>query len=190
LIFAVPYLHLSSAYRFVLVDVDEGISVEGDAPPERVVGYIVGSTDRRIFDQDAAENWWPKVQAQYPHPPDSDKEKYSDAEWHYFKMIAHPRSTFPQPTPQEVLEVYPAYVHINLLEPYRGKGWGSKLVKAACEAVKEAGGKGLFIGLDPRNNESRKFYLAVGFERLPTPKGEYYGLDIDKFLKRGKEKTA
>jgi ribosomal protein S18 acetylase RimI-like enzyme len=71
------------------------------------------------------------------------------------------------------------------LESYRGKGWGSKLIKVAAETVKRDGGRGLWVGIDSRNDESRKFYLAIGFEKIVSEEGEYYGLDVEKFLARG-----
>lgn len=178
LVYAVPYLHLSSAYRFVLVDInDENDQVQ----EEKVVGYVVGSTNCRAFEKDATENWWPKIQARYPHPPEDSKEQYTGAEWYYFDTIAQPPTTG-----QEVVDIYQAFLHINILKPYRGKGWGSKLIRTAAEEAKSEGGKGLWVGIDSKNDEGRKFYLAIGFERMESKEGEYYGLDVDKYLNRGK----
>jgi hypothetical protein len=100
LVYAIPYLHLSSAFRFVLVDVEEEGIIGEDATKDKVVGYVVGSTNCRAFEQDAAENWWPRIQAKHPHPPDSEKADYTDTEWSYFDTIAHPPVTA-----QEVLDV-------------------------------------------------------------------------------------
>jgi len=171
LVYAVPYLHLSSAFRFVLVNSQE----EGTS--DNVVGYVIGSTDCRAFEKDEAENWWPNMRAKYPHPPDSEKSHYNEREWKCFDAISCPPTIG-----QEVLDVYQAFLHINILEPYRRKGWGSKLIQVAAETVKKDNGKGLWVGIDPRNDEARKFYLAIGFEKIESGNREYYGLDIDRFL--------
>jgi ribosomal protein S18 acetylase RimI-like enzyme len=181
LVYAIPYLHLSSAFRFVLVDVEEEGTIGENATTDKVVGYVVGSTNCRTFEQDATENWWPRIQAKHPYPPNSEKADYTDTEWYYFDTIVHPLVTA-----QEVLDVYQAFLHINILEPYRGKGWGSKLIRTAAETVKKGGGKGLWVGIDSRNDEARKFYLAIGFQKIASEQGEYYGLDVERFLATGK----
>ncbi|KIM24965.1 hypothetical protein M408DRAFT_316707 [Serendipita vermifera MAFF 305830] len=177
LIFAAPYVHLASAYCFVLVD--DADSATNDST-DTVVGYIVGSTNCRAYERDAAENWYPAIRAKYSYPLD-DAQEYSDVERLFL--------------PQEVLDIYQAYLHINILEPYRGKGWGTRLIRAAAEAVKKDGGKGLWVRLNPKNEESLKFYTAIGFEKITTVKGEFYGfdgefygIDVEKYLNsdRGK----
>jgi ribosomal protein S18 acetylase RimI-like enzyme len=185
LVYALPYLHLSSTFQFVLVDVEEEGMTGENTTKDKVVGYVVGSTNCRTFEQDAAENWWPRVQARHPHPPSSKKGDYTDTEWAYFDTITHPPTTA-----QEVLDVYQAFLHVNILEPYRGKGWGSKLIRTAAETVKRGGGKGLWVAIDSRNDESRKFYLAVGFRKIASEQGEYYGLDVERFLAGGKGTTS
>lgn len=164
---------------------DDGAGETDDAAKEKVVGYVVGSTDCRTFEQDATENWWPKVQAKYPHPPDSEKDQYNGTEWYYFDTITRPPTTG-----QEVLDVYRAFLHINILEPYRGKGWGSKLIQTAAETVKADGGDGMWVGIDSRNDNARKFYLAIGFEKIESKEGEYYALNVDKFLEKRTKKDA
>lgn len=37
---------------------------------------------------------------------------------------------------------------------------------------------GVHLGIDPRNDEARQFYLRVGFTRIPSSSGEWYGLKI------------
>lgn len=187
-IFAAPYVHMSSAYCFVLVDIDEGAVSTTSETEGTVVGYIVGTTNCRAYEKEAAENWWPKMHAKYPQPPESDKEQYSDLELFFYRIMSHPHIT-----PQAVLDIYQAYLHINILEPYRGKGWGSKLIRAAAEGVKNDGGKGLWLRLNPNNKASQKFYTALGFKNILTIEGEFhgldgifYGLDVEKYLSSGK----
>ncbi|KAG8757740.1 hypothetical protein FRC14_001569 [Serendipita sp. 396] len=174
LVYAVPYLHLAAAWRFVLVEMDNESN-------EKVVGYILGSSDCRAFEADAAENWWPKLQPRYPRPPESDRDQYTGAELYYLDFIAKPHTTG-----QEVLDVYPAFLHINILPVHQGKGWGSKMIRRAAEQVLSDGKKGLWVGIDSRNDNGRKFYKAIGFERIESKEGEYYALDAQKFVDSGR----
>lgn len=180
LVYAVPYLHLSSCWQYVLVN-----NVEGQ--PEEIVGYVVGASDCRAFEADAIANWWPKVQQRYPKPPESEKDNYTGAEWYYFETIDKPHSTG-----QEVIDVYPAFLHINILPPHQGQGWGTKMIRKAAEQVTSDGAKGLWVGIDARNDNARQFYKAIGFVNIPSKEGEYYALDAQKFLDsdRGRRGTA
>ncbi|ROT42687.1 hypothetical protein SODALDRAFT_304141 [Sodiomyces alkalinus F11] len=74
----------------------------------------------------------------------------------------------------EVLwETYGATMHIDLLGPWQGKGWGRKLIEAFVESVKAAdreksGGtrvykKGIWIGVAGDNGKVVPFYEKVGF---------------------------
>lgn len=177
LVYAVPYLHLTTSWKYVLINVQNG--------NEEVVGYVVGSSDCRAFEADAAENWWPKIQKRLPKPPDSEKDNYTPQEWYYLDFIANPHTTG-----QEVVDVYPAFLHINILPPYQGKGWGTKMICQAAKQVASDGGKGLWVGIDKRNDNARQFYKSVGFEFIPSVEGEYYALNVQKFLESDKGKKA
>lgn len=179
-VYAVPYLHLSTTWKYVLVDVNES-SDSNDEVNEEVVGYVVGASDCRAFEADANENWWPKAQQRFPKPPDSEKDQYTGYEWYYFETIAH----FPS-TGQEVIDVYPAFIHINILPPHQGKGWGTKLIRKAAEHVLNDGVAGLWVGIDSKNDSARKFYLAIGFQAIESKEGEYFALDIKKYLASGR----
>jgi ribosomal protein S18 acetylase RimI-like enzyme len=170
LVYAVPYLHLASCWKYVLVN-----NVEGQQ--EEIVGYVLGASDCRAFEADAAENWWPKVQQRYPKPPESEKSKYTEAEWYYFETIANPHTTG-----QEIVDVYPAFLHINILPPHQGQGWGTRMIRKAAEQVTSDGAKGLWVGIDKRNDDARQFYKALGFFFIQSKEGECYGLDAKKFL--------
>lgn len=175
LVYAVPYLHLDSAWRYVLVETDDA-GVEKD-----VVGYVVGSSNCRAFEADAEKNWWPPLRPRYPKPEDADRDAYTGAELYYLDFIANPALTG-----QEVLDVYPAFLHINILPPHQGKGWGTKMIRQAALQVQADGEKGLWVGIDSRNDNGRQFYKAIGFEKMESKEGEYYGLDIKRFLDSGR----
>jgi len=72
-------------------------------------------------------------------------------------------------------------MHINLLPEAQGQGWGRKLISVAIKHVQRHHGSALFLGIDPRNDDARRFYKHVGFEHVPTANGENYVLDFEKW---------
>lgn len=184
IVYAVPYLHLKSCWGFVLVDSGEETSNNNDAS-EKVVGYVIGSSSVRDFEADAAANWWPAARERFPLPPASEESKYNGTELYYFKTI----NNFPL-TGQEVVDVYPAFLHINLLEGYRGAGWGSTLIRTAAEKVLGDGVEGLWVGIDSRNDAGRRFYLGIGFQKMESKEGDYYALDCQSYLDSGRGRRS
>lgn len=61
------------------------------------------------------------------------------------------------------------------------KGFGRKLMRSAVEYLQSRGHTGLFVGLDPANDEAKKFYARLGFRRIEI-KGELWALDFDQFI--------
>lgn len=41
-------------------------ATSSDAPVERVIGYIIGTTDTRAYAAEALRDWWPLQRAKYP----------------------------------------------------------------------------------------------------------------------------
>ncbi|KAI0129757.1 acetyltransferase [Xylariales sp. AK1849] len=68
-----------------------------------------------------------------------------------------------------------ATMHIDLLEPFQGQGWGRKLIERFVESVKASGadyGEGTWIGIGGENSKVVKFYERVGFRVVEKPDGE------------------
>lgn len=75
---------------------------------------------------------------------------------------------------RELVEKYRAMLHIDLLEPVQGQGWGRKMIERFVEAVREEGkkegvdiGKGIQLGVAGENTKVVKFYERVGFRVYP-----------------------
>ncbi|ESK94392.1 gcn5-related n-acetyltransferase [Moniliophthora roreri MCA 2997] len=149
LIFAIPYVKLPTTWAFVLVDE----SKEGE-----VVGYVVGSKDTREYERYAMGHWWPPLAAKYP-PSLAVKE----ADARYMKML---QSMFT--APEHNIAFAAAHLHINILPEHQGKGWGRKMINAAIEYLKGENieGNGVWLGMDPRNENARKFYYKMGFKPI------------------------
>lgn len=63
----------------------------------------------------------------------------------------------------DVLSVYPAHLHINVLPGFTGKGWGAKMVEVFLGAIKSAGARGVHLGMVRTNDGARRFYERLGF---------------------------
>lgn len=73
---------------------------------------------------------------------------------------------------EEVWGTYGATMHIDLLEPWQGKGWGRKLIGAFVDGLRAADRekgvgrpykKGIWIGIAEENGKVVPFYEKVGF---------------------------
>ncbi|KAL1843122.1 hypothetical protein VTJ49DRAFT_3069 [Mycothermus thermophilus] len=71
---------------------------------------------------------------------------------------------------REMVERYRAMLHINLLEGWRGQGWGRRLIERFVEAVKASGedyGEGIQLGVSGENTKVVPFYEKMGFRVYP-----------------------
>ena len=60
---------------------------------------------------------------------------------------------------------YPAHLHIDLLDEYQGKGYGTELMKALLEKLKSMGVPGVMLIVDKNNTGAQRFYTRAGFTR-------------------------
>ena len=125
---------------------------------KEVVGYIVGATDTRAFERAAKEDWWPALAQKYPVEGEH-KITGKQADESYARLISNMTEI-----DQESIDFSPAHLHINILEEYRGQGWGRKLITRAIEYLRdEVKLDGVFLGMDSRNVDAGKFYERLGF---------------------------
>ena len=71
----------------------------------------------------------------------------------------------------ELVRRYRATMHIDLLAPFQGQGWGRRLIEAFVQSVREAvaagkgdAGEGIQIGVAGDNDKVVPFYEKVGFK--------------------------
>ncbi|KAF8603604.1 acyl-CoA N-acyltransferase [Ceratobasidium sp. AG-I] len=164
LVYAEPYVVISPWFGFLLIHPKPDGS-------EEILGYILGTPDTRRFESGIERDWYPPIRLKYPTSPYPAEATDSDR-----SLID--RIHKPDTTPQEVIDVSKAHIHIDLLPQAQGYGWGTKLMSKAVGYLKEQGSDSVFVGIDPRNHKARKFYLAVGFESVATSEGEFYRLDL------------
>lgn len=161
LVYAVPYVKLPHTWGFVM---------ERDDTKE-VVGYILGATDTPAFEKAAGETWWPSLAPKYPVEGEH-KIVGKPADRHYAKLISKGDRI-----EQECIDFSPAHLHINVLEDYQRQGWGRKLIGRAVEHLRdEVGLDGVFLGMDMRNTDAKKFYERLGFRRWSGAPEHFVGL--------------
>lgn len=79
---------------------------------------------------------------------------------------------------------YPAHLHVNLVERWRGQGLGARLIEAFSDAARREGAPGVHV-VTQRGARNVRFYHANGFrERAATTLGEtelvFLGRDLDR----------
>lgn len=76
---------------------------------------------------------------------------------------------------------YPAHLHIDILPEYQSMGFGSKLINAFCDNLKDLGVKGVMLIVGEDNEGARRFYERNGFHLLQVvPTGAAYGKTLQE----------
>ncbi|KIJ56272.1 hypothetical protein M422DRAFT_23576 [Sphaerobolus stellatus SS14] len=170
LIFAIPYNRLETTFGFVLVDM-ENLS---EYPEGQVVGYIVGTSDTKKFEDVQESTWWPALREKYPKGNPSSR---TEADSNLINVFIHS----PYTNPEDITSHHSAHIHIDILSSHQRRGFGRKLMAAAVGYLQEMGRTSLFVGLDPKNEEAKKFYANLGFNRINKEGGEWWALDFKDF---------
>lgn len=133
LVYAEPYVVVPPNFGFLLVSTDSN----GE---ETVLGYVLGTPDTRVFEAGLEETWYKDLRPKYPkdpYPPNA-----TPADKHMIGLVHKPDTT-----PQETINMSRAHIHIDLLPPAQGQGWGPKLIGKAIEHLKNQGCDSLFVGI-------------------------------------------
>jgi ribosomal protein S18 acetylase RimI-like enzyme len=147
-------LKFYSAFAFVL---------EADAGPP--VGYAVGVLDTGSFYRQCEAEWWPPLRAVYPDHATIPANELT-TEQRMIQLVHRPVQA-----PPKIWNVYPSHLHINILPPGQGRGYGRALIETLLAALSTAGSPGVFLGLQPNNETAPGFYEHLGFVWLPVIPG-------------------
>ncbi|KAF2108410.1 acyl-CoA N-acyltransferase [Lophiotrema nucula] len=145
-----PYIHLSPHTCYVL---DNG---SGQA-----VGYIIGTETTATFSKRWKSEFVPTVELKNVPKPGLDRAQV-DLQWMREAVYNGECSTL-LPFP-ELLEEYPAHLHIDILPAFTGKGWGGKMVGVFEDRMRELGAEGVHLGMVRTNERAKAFYERLGFE--------------------------
>lgn len=143
-LFAGPYAYLTPGLAYVVDD--------GGTP----VGYVVGTADTAGFARRYRAEWIPRLGDRYPVPPPPPRTPTQD-------MIALHHD--PERMLVAGLDGYPAHLHIDLLPPYQGQGWGRRLIARFLSVVDAPG---VHVAMLTANVKARGFYDRLGFTVLPV----------------------
>jgi ribosomal protein S18 acetylase RimI-like enzyme len=147
-IWAGPYIELEPELAFVL---DDG----GTA-----VGYVIGTADTAAFVRSYRQRWIPHLAGAYAEPSDPP----ADSEEALISFAFQPERML-----NTDLDPYPAHLHINILPPYQGSGYGRRLIERFFESAARAGAEGVHVVVARTNTRAHGFYQRVGFQVLETP---------------------
>lgn len=64
------------------------------------------------------------------------------------------------------LDGYPAHLHVNVREGFRGQRIGPRLVESFCERTRAAGIRGVHAGVSAENPRACHFFEGLGFAEL------------------------
>lgn len=144
-LYAAPYALFEPELAFV---VDDGTGA--------VVGYVLGARDTTAFEARCERDWWPALRARHPLQPDG--QRFDDL----LIALIHHRI----PHAADLLAAHPSHLHIDLLAPIQGQGWGRRLIETLMSALRAAGSPGVHLGVSTRNHSAIAFYRRLGFTEL------------------------
>ena len=129
------------------------VAADGDG----VGGYVLGTLDTRTFEAACERAWWPALRARHPDPGPSPRTPDE-------ALIA--KLHRPDTSPDEVVEQYPAHLHIDLYPRLQGRGIGRRMIERLLAWMIAAGTPGVHLGVGPTNARAIAFYERCGFARL------------------------
>ena len=134
-----------------------------------VAGYLLSADDSRAFERWADAEWWPGLRDRYPRRDDDSL----DAE--VIGLIHEPPRA-----PDEVLDEFPAHLHIDLVERARGQGMGRTLVEHLLADLRSRGIHGVHLDVAADNPNGQGFYHHLGFHEVHSRPGSVLmGLRLD-----------
>ncbi len=120
-----------------------------------VAGYCLAARDTLAFAAWAEASWWPQLRAQHPRRADGTP----DAE--VIELLHEPPVAS-----ADIVEQYPAHLHIDLLERVRGTGTGRRLIEQQLAQLATAGAPGCHLTVGTTNGNAISFYRHLGWQVL------------------------
>jgi len=125
------------------------------ADDDGVAGYCLAARDTRAFGAWAEASWWPPLRAAYPPRDDGTRDS------EIIDLLFDPPMA-----DREIVDAYPAHLHIDLLERVRGTGTGRVLIERQLEQLGDAGVRGTHLTVDAANSNAIAFYDHLGWHAL------------------------
>jgi ribosomal protein S18 acetylase RimI-like enzyme len=125
-----------------------------------VVGYLTGCLDTHQCDRTIERKVIPKAAAGAVRRG----ALYRAETWRL--LAAFVGTALLGGRPKVDLEAYPAHLHINLRQGFRGRGLGRQLIEHFRRQVQERGLRGIHLVAWGENEAGRGFFEAMGFRLL------------------------
>ncbi len=124
----------------------ENVFILVDEETDNAQGYVFGARDFKTY----IKNMKPYLEK----IKKTGKENYRDA---IMEIIGHAVFSLK----------YPAHLHIDINEPYRGNGNGSRMISTLTEHMKKnMGVKSIMLIVGSGNTRGIKFYQKNGFKKI------------------------
>lgn len=143
-IYAAPYLMFDGCICIV-AEAGEGLA-----------GYAVGAIDTRIFESRLETGWWPGLRTRHALPR-GDRSRWSSYEFRAW-TVHHPA-----PSPDAVVERFPAHIHMHLLPAFRGRGLGTRLLETWIDAAQREKIAAVHATVGAGNSAGLRFWTSRGF---------------------------
>lgn len=147
-IYAAPYGLLAAELAFVIED-ELGVA-----------GFVVGALNTSTWEAQLERDWWPALRLHYPDPDIGSSDAWTLDQKRAF-MIHHPART-----PPNIVDRYPAHLHMNLLPRVQGRGLGSTLLATWVDAAANQEVLAIHVGVNRNNRRAARFWSAKGFDSL------------------------
>ena len=122
------------------------------ADDQGVGGYALAVADTRGFERWAEALWWPALRERY------QPTAAGTADGEIVRLIHRPSRADPA-----VVADYPAHLHIDLLERFRGRGLGRALIADLADALRSRGVPGVHLEVAADNPNAIAFYRHLAF---------------------------
>jgi GNAT superfamily N-acetyltransferase len=152
-IYSAPYAVLEPQLALV-VDDDDGVA-----------GFAVGTLDTARWHARLEADWWPTLRRDYADPSAIPPAERSVDQRRAF-TIHHPERP-----PRQVVDAYPAHLHLNLAPRLQGRGAGTLLFVAWMARAAPQGATATHVGVNRANARALRFWSKHGFVALPLPNG-------------------
>ncbi len=146
-IFVGPYLKFEPQLALMLED-EAG-----------VCGYALGALDSRSFYERYEQEWRPELCKQFPEPKGKPANWTRSQTIHY--LYHHPEYFCPEP-----YEIYPAHLHIDLMQRAHRQGHGGRMMNELMSRMRDQGTPGVHLGMAASNDRAYQFYRKLGLVDL------------------------
>jgi ribosomal protein S18 acetylase RimI-like enzyme len=146
------------------------------AAGSQVVGFIVGSTDTRLQERRWRREVLPRIWNRTLRGGYRLGHRTGGYVWRGLGALLRGE------VPHVDLEAYPAHLHINVDEHWRGRGLGRRLIDAYLGRLRALGVPGVHLNTTSLNEAACYLYEKVGFRLLDARATQMWAAHIQRVV--------